>query len=865
MYNLFGPRVWRISLASEASVFSACHPTTAHARSPFRRAWPRRGTTSRRTVCTCARSLRFRALSTDSAPGSITTGIFRIPGSHTTVHALLKHYLRQIDHADRGSDRVQETVSSATLPAHISYDVDDVASAFKKFLSCFPGGILGSWWLFSILRDISAHDFDAESSHDPRAGSDARAKLIALGIAGLNTSLRIAIVCAVFGLLNMIGAETESKIRWNGGRRESQPTEKMGYQALGVVFGPLLVGEMIDQIQLDGHSRSGSSSGGVTRSPRRPSRMKVAASQQQHDDLTTQLARTNITVQITEMLITEWVGVVRELRRIGLPGPEPHASRSESLGVALEYSNKASGADDRLARARSYDLMPGSVRSSRWRTSPTGMRHPHQAYSTSRGTYDRPRSRMDSKRIKIRSKGSRQRLNGYASDSVLRDGKTPEPRNESLQSSRYHHTSMPVPLPPPAPHSTARSSAYVDTPVSPSVGSTPRQSFELGPSSRLSGVVVGVFDAPRPRFMPYRPNTASSAMGPTEEQELQVNSLTPQSVNSQKEDGTINAVAEARARADGVAQSDLVPYHGAGLLDATMRTTPTALESQESTPRPPTGSTRLSSVKGSPASLHPVVREQLPIPSTAAHGQTIPARCSFEVLPGAMDQDRLFKPDRIASPRTSTDQVPDTARTSRLPSYRIPHRLSSCLRDQGGLYRSPAGSRRSGRRSRLTTDSDMSARKPDEPTLPHQARYMTSTRPDSVAGAMDERGSSSEAQTRTGSSVNNGSVRLHSPTDGPSKGNATLYAEIQRLQRLLDARTEEVTQARRELQAMKDFRDSRAPSEQLHETQKELKAWKARAEWAERRAFTLDWEWKKAYANMNATPTGPGNGNLTSS
>ena len=789
------------------------------------------------------------------------------------MHTLLKHYLGQINHADKGSDRVQETVSSAILPAHISYDVDDVASAFKKFLSCFPGGILGSWWLFSILRDISTHDFAAESSQNPHAGDDARAKLIALGIAGLDAPLRIAIICAVFGLLNMIGAEAESKIRWKDGRRESQPTEKMGYQALGVVFGPLLAGDMIDQIQLDGHSRSGSSSGGVTRNPRRPSRMKVANSQQQqqqqqqHDDLTTQLARTNITVQITEMLITEWVGVVRELRRIGLPGFEQYASRSESLGVALEYGNEISRADDSLARARSYDLMPGSVRSSYWRASPMGMRHPHLAYSTSRRTYDRPRSRMDSKRIRIRSKGSRQHLNGYASGSVLRDGKTPGSRNESLLSSRYHQTSMPAPLPPPAPNSTARSStySYVHTPVNPSVGSTPRGSFEFTPSPRLSGVVVGVFDAPQPRFMPYRPNTASSAMAPTEQQELQANSLTPQSVNFQRGDGTTNALAEVKAGADDVAQSDLASYHGAGPPDATIPTTPTALKSQESTPRPPTGLSRLSSVQSSQTSpLPPVLRKQLPTPSPKAHGQTMPARCSFEVLPGAMDQDGVFEPNKTASPGTRNDQVPDTARTSRLPSHRIPHRLSSCLKGQGGLCRSAADSRRSDRGSQLTTDSDMSARTPEEPTL-HQARYMTLTRPYSLIGATDEQGSPSEPQTRTGSSVNNGSVRLHSPTNGPSKGNATLYAEIQRLQRLLDVRTEEATQAQRELQAMRDFRDSRALSEQLRETQKALKAWKARAEWAERRAFTLDWEWKKSYANMNAGPAGPRNGKLTSS
>jgi len=61
-----------------------------------------------------------------------------------------------------------------------------------------------------------------------------------------------------------------------------------------------------------------------------------------------------------------------------------------------------------------------------------------------------------------------------------------------------------------------------------------------------------------------------------------------------------------------------------------------------------------------------------------------------------------------------------------------------------------------------------------------------------------------------------------------------LYAEIRRLQRLVDQKVEEATSIRKELELAKNMANAGTLSHLVRETQSELKLWKNRAEWAER-------------------------------
>jgi hypothetical protein len=77
---------------------------------------------------------------------------------------------------------------------------------------------------------------------------------------------------------------------------------------------------------------------------------------------------------------------------------------------------------------------------------------------------------------------------------------------------------------------------------------------------------------------------------------------------------------------------------------------------------------------------------------------------------------------------------------------------------------------------------------------------------------------------------------LEGETPSPKKlrGNSALYAEIRRLQRLVDAKNEEAMSTRKELELAKSMANAGTLSHLVRETQEELKVWKNRAEWAEK-------------------------------
>jgi hypothetical protein len=72
------------------------------------------------------------------------------------------------------------------------------------------------------------------------------------------------------------------------------------------------------------------------------------------------------------------------------------------------------------------------------------------------------------------------------------------------------------------------------------------------------------------------------------------------------------------------------------------------------------------------------------------------------------------------------------------------------------------------------------------------------------------------------------------PSPRKLRGNSALYAEIRRLQKLVDAKNEEALQTRRELELAKSMASASTLSQLVRETQEQLKVWRNRAEWAEK-------------------------------
>ncbi|EAQ86576.1 hypothetical protein CHGG_07829 [Chaetomium globosum CBS 148.51] len=156
------------------------------------------------------------------------------------VNALYAHYC-----ADGDPDDISNTISCPNLPTHIKTGPHDVASTFKRLLSGLPGGILGSLSLFDALVAIHS-ELKGGPEFLKTKQTKLRARLIALAIGTVKSRLRRDLICAVFGLLCLIGRAAEKAPREDEHGRPLPTSDLMGYNALGIVFGPLLVGDILN-------------------------------------------------------------------------------------------------------------------------------------------------------------------------------------------------------------------------------------------------------------------------------------------------------------------------------------------------------------------------------------------------------------------------------------------------------------------------------------------------------------------------------------------------------------------------------------------------------------------------------------------
>lgn len=219
--------------------------------------------------------------------------------------------------AHQAGDDVANTVRSPNLPSHINAGIHDVASLFKKFLAGLPGGILGSLSLFDALVAINSQLYtDPEFSRTKQ--SKLRARLIALAVGTLRSQYRRELICAVFGLLCLLGRAAETAPREDESGRPLPTSDLMGYSALGIVFGPLLIGDM-----LGSHSvKLADPSSGlflVPVSPQPKSKKEKKKAREPADEPSQpfwDVDKIHVANDITEMLITNWRDVVKQMRNL---------------------------------------------------------------------------------------------------------------------------------------------------------------------------------------------------------------------------------------------------------------------------------------------------------------------------------------------------------------------------------------------------------------------------------------------------------------------------------------------------------------------------------------------------------------------
>ncbi|KAL2262444.1 hypothetical protein VTK26DRAFT_1293 [Humicola hyalothermophila] len=271
---------------------------------------------------TCFRATAYHL----SQYGADTRGVFRIPGSVRTVNALYDYYC-----ADGDADEIASTIRCPNLPAHIKAGTHDVASAFKRFLSGLPGGILGSLSVFDAL--VAIHSQLKGDPEFPRTKqTKLRARLIALAIGTIRSQLRRDLICAVFGLLCMIGRAAEKAPREDSLGRPLPTADLMGYNALGIVFGPLLVGDLLGFYMMRiADPASGLVVFPVTPPPVKKERWKCHAGAAAHPPAQA-VDKIHVANSITEMLITHWREIVRQMRSLG--NLKRGATRTRSAGLA---------------------------------------------------------------------------------------------------------------------------------------------------------------------------------------------------------------------------------------------------------------------------------------------------------------------------------------------------------------------------------------------------------------------------------------------------------------------------------------------------------------------------------------------------
>ncbi|KAL8338082.1 hypothetical protein RB601_006604 [Gaeumannomyces tritici] len=237
-------------------------------------------------------------------------GLFRVPGSVRAVNALYDYYCADND----GGGTISGTVRTPNLPSHLDFGVHDVASTFKKLLGGLPGGILGSLSVFDALVAIRGQ-LDGGLETNRTRQTRLRARLIALAIATLRSHYQRELVCAVFGLLCLVGRAAETAPREDDCGRPLPTSDLMGYNALGIIFGPLLVGGLIDRWSTD---TTVPSAGPMHLHPALPPRKdrgkRRAISDGKRPVTPVTIDKILIANSIAEMVIANWRDVVRHLK-----------------------------------------------------------------------------------------------------------------------------------------------------------------------------------------------------------------------------------------------------------------------------------------------------------------------------------------------------------------------------------------------------------------------------------------------------------------------------------------------------------------------------------------------------------------------
>ena len=288
---------------------------------------------------------------------------------------MYNHYDQQF--AEAGSpSKVEETIGSGTLPSQPEYVLADVASLFKKIIIGLPGGLLGSLELFEAIRSIMVSwsgDFHLSTSENSRL----RARLVALAISSSSSMYRIHLIEAVLGLVAYFGFEAEKALEEERAayKEEGEPrmfkSELMGYQSLGVVLGPLLLGDQTDNIEVGTNAsddlppdttplprRSTESTQDKGRKSKKQKRISLTNILEKKDDFTVHVDRANLTAKVMQSLLVNWKEVVEQLKELSNSG-DPMARSANMIRKVPNYAASGLTLKNQEEEIDFFDMLRG--------------------------------------------------------------------------------------------------------------------------------------------------------------------------------------------------------------------------------------------------------------------------------------------------------------------------------------------------------------------------------------------------------------------------------------------------------------------------------------------------------------------------
>lgn len=698
----------------------------------------------------------FRAISNGNK-GLKTPGLFRVSGNLNTTYALYDHYQRQFE--ENNNDAVVQTIALAKLPNNIRFHIHDVAHLFKKLLHGLPGGLLGSPAIFQALYNIHSFVYPDPSLGD-HMSRKVKPRMIALAIAAINLHFRIALICSVFGLLRAVSLaseqEPESKLR-----DPHSTFEAMKEDALGIIFGPLLLGDKSDQILLQDAEDRGGLLVLPKISPVPDTISRRGRYTQRHSSAYTkiQTEKTRRAALVCEMLIDNWEDICYQLKKIDALNITAQAYDLPSLQQELPEENQ----EERL--------LSQSIRASRT-----------ESMRSRRGSTIRSRVASDAE--------SMNHLHSLNPPSFHKPPQLDDLMLFSNRNSMEEEDDRPVHLNP---------SQVGAPPMSPVPEVSPSRSVVVssGPSS--------------PNWVAINPETPSQT--PIRKRAFHVQPSQLRQSTQMEDLGTPSSVASSAPPSPGleVAAQAATRFQRAFLANEPRMESGIAISApvlaQSKTFRTPNAkriTSEIPELAFTPTTFEDfdlttdpeTTPRPLNIRNKTLKAKTPPAFSIFEDKPGPKPKIPKLPSSPILTltrpnSKAEVKLTPKKTQLSSRPPERPPTRRQL----------------------------------PDSPTTPLQPSTPNRRpRATSIDSDFEDRyiwqGPETSSPTKKG------------------RGNSALYAEIRRLQRLVDVKTEEAVQARKDLELAQSITGAGTLSHMLRETQEELKVWKNRAEWAEKQLRT---------------------------